>query len=328
VNAAKLHAEAEALLSSDSWRWIEAPPVDALRSLSETLHDIDAILGDAHANAEAFRRSRLLADRTSRNRRARVRFAADARERGRHAADSMTAQIRAALAANDIDALVVSRPMDEQDAPYWPRVDYAILLPVERLTDYMMLADNFTEIVSQFPDTHRVSIVPVRERFVVSALAGVFYSTFFPMIDFAAKWSGHLPLPILEERAAAALSEAFNVLLQISAVFANADRELNDEELGYVQQLVGSVGSRLALLEALRDTEYDDDIGEACQLILEVLNRVRGELDGNPAERLSTEFARMGNGEQTEFTTRVIAYRIGLLERDVLAACADAAQSE
>lgn len=318
VNAAKLHADAEALLSASSWRWVEAPPVDALQSLSATLHDIDAILGDAHANAEAFRRSRLVAERTSRSRRARIRFAADARDRARHAAEAMTAQIRAALAANDIEALVVSRPMDGPDAPYWPRVDYAILLPVEHLIDYMTLADNLTAIVSQFPDTHRVSIVPVREGLVVAALAGVFYSTFFPMTDFAAKWSGHLPLPILEERAAAALAEAFNVLLQISAVFANADRDLNEEELGYAQQLVDSVSSRLALLETLRDTEYDDDIGEACLLIQEVLDRIRGELDGDPAERLSTEFARMGNGEQTEFTTRVIAYRVGLLERDIL----------
>lgn len=294
VNAAKLHADAEALLSASSWRWVEAPPMDALQSLSATLHDIDAILGDAHANAEAFRRSRLMAERTSRSRRARIRFAADARDRARHAAEAMTAQIRAALAANDIDALVVSRPMDEPDAPYWPRVDYAILLPVEHLIDYMTLADNFTEVVSQFPDTNRVSIVPVREDLVVAGLAGVFYSTFLPTIDFAAKWSGHLPLPILEERAAAALAEVFNVLLQISAVFANADRDLNSEELAYAQVLVDSVSTRLAMLETLRDTEYDDDIGAACLLIQEVLDRVWGELDGDPAERLSTEFGRMG----------------------------------
>ncbi|MDP9415247.1 MAG: hypothetical protein M3Q08_14430 [Pseudomonadota bacterium] len=324
VNAAELHAQSEALLSADSWRWIEAAPIDALQVLSETLNDLDAILGDAHAHPDAFRRSQLNAERTSRNRRARIRFAADARERARRTAQLITEQIRAALAAQDIEAVVVSRPMDDPSAPYWPRVDYAVLLPVNHLIDYMTLADNFTEVVRQFPNTHRVSIAPVRNGMLVAALAGVVYENFLPLIDFAAKWAGHLPYPFLEERAAAALADAFNVLLQISAVFANVDRDLNEEEAAYAQELVDSVRSRLELLETLRDTEYDDDIGAACLLIQEVLDRVRRELDGDPSERLSTEFARMGNGDQTEFTTRVIAYRIGLLERDIAAAAPDA----
>jgi len=155
---------------------------------------------------------------------------------------------------------------------------------------------------------------------VVAALAGVVYSTFLPMLDFAAKWSGHLPLPLLQESAAAALPEAFNVLLEISATLVNADRDLNEEELGYAQQLVDSVRSRLASLEQLRDTEFDEDIGAACLLIQEVLERVLRELNGDESERLSAEIARMGNGEPSEFTTRMITYRIGLLERDVIEA--------
>jgi hypothetical protein len=320
VTAAKLHADAEALLSVDSWRWIETPPTEAIQSLAETLHDLDAILGDAHANPSAFRGSRLLADRTSRNRRSRIRFGKDARERAARAAGHMSAQIRAALAARNMEALVASRPMDEADAPYWPRVDYAVLLPVGHLVDFMLAAEEFTDAVRQFPDIHRVTIVPVREGLVVAALAGVVYSTFLPMLDFAAKWSGHLPLPLLQESAAAALPEAFNVLLQISATLVNADRDLNEEELGYAQQLVDSVRSRLALLEQLRDTEFDEDIGAACLLIQEVLERVLRELNGDESERLSAEIARMGNGELSEFTTRMITYRIGLLERDVIEA--------
>lgn len=320
VTAAKLHADAEILLSADSWRWIEAPPVEAIQSLAETLHDLDAILGDAHANPDAFRRSRLLADRTSRNRRSRIRFGRDARERATQGAEHMSAQIQAALAAREMEALVASRPMDEADAPYWPRVDYAVLLPVGHLIDFMLAAEEFTEAVRQFPDIHRVTIVPVREGLVVAPLAGVVYSTFLPIVDFAAKWSRHLPLPLLQETAAAALPEAFNVLLQISAALVNADRDLNEEELGYAQQLVESVRSRLSLLEQLRDTEFDDDIGAACFLIQEVLERVLRELNGDDSERLSAEIARMGNGEPTEFTTRMITYRIGLLERDVMEA--------
>jgi hypothetical protein len=320
VTAAKLHADAEALLSTDSWRWIETPPTEAIQSLAETLHDLDAILGDAHAAADASRGSRLLANRTSRNNRSRIRFGKDARERATRAAQQMSAQIRAALAARDMEALVASRPMDEADAPYWPRVDYAVLLPVGHLVDFMVAAEEFTEAVRHFPDIHRVTIVPVREGLAVAALAGVVHSTFLPMLDFAGKWSGHLPLPLLQESAAAALPEAFNVLLQISATLVNADRDLNAEEMRYAQQLVDSVRARLALLEHLRDTEFDEDIGAACLLIQEVLERVLRELNGDDSEHLSAEIARMGNGEPTEFTTRVITYRIGLLERDVIEA--------
>jgi energy-coupling factor transporter ATP-binding protein EcfA2 len=320
IEAAKLRAAVEALLSADGWRWIDAPPADALRALSEILHDLDAVLGDAHAHPEAFRRSQLNAERTSRRHRARIRFGIDARERARQTAREMTAQISAALAAHDIEAIVVSRPMEDLSAPYWPRVDYAVLLSVGHLVDYMVLADNFTEVVRQFPDTHRVAIAPVREGSIVAGLAGVIYDSFLPMADFTEKWTGHVPLPFLNERAAAALAEALNVLLQVSAVFANSDRDLNDEELAYAQQMIDSVKGRLALLETLRDTEDDEDIGAACILVDEVLDRIRRELDGDPSERMSAEFARMGNGEQTDFTTRIIGHRIGLLERDILAA--------
>lgn len=65
---------------------------------------------------------------------------------------------------------------------------------------------------------------------MVAAFAGVVDSTFLPMLDFAAKWSGHLPLPLLQESAAAALPEAFNVLLQISAIRVNAGHEMISSE--------------------------------------------------------------------------------------------------
>lgn len=75
----------------------------------------------------------------------------------------MSSQIRAALAARSLEALVASRPMDETDAPYWPRIDYAVLLPVDHLVDFMLAAEELTEAIKQFPDIHRVTIVPVRE---------------------------------------------------------------------------------------------------------------------------------------------------------------------
>jgi hypothetical protein len=328
IEAAKLDAAAKALLNASSWRWLEAPPTEALRTLSEILHDLDAVLGEAHAHPEGFRRSRLNAERTSRSRCTRIRFAADARERACRTAETMTVQLRIALATHDIEAIVVSRPMDDPTAPYWPRVDYAALLLVDHLVDYMALANNFTEVVQQLPMTHSVAIAPVREGMIVAGLAGVIYESFLPVVDFAGKWTGHVPLPLLEERAAAALAEAFNVLLHISAVFANLDRNLNDEELAHAQQMVDSVKDRLALLETLRDTEYDDDIGAACIFVDEVLDRVKRELDGDPPERMSAEFAGMINGKQTEFTTRIIGHRIGLLERDIRAATARSLQAD
>jgi len=318
VEAGKLHEAAKALLLADSWRWIETPPAEALETLSTILHDLDPILGDAYAFPDAFRRARLVAERTSRNRRARIRLANDARDRALRAAEATTTQIRQALSEANITATLITKPMDDANAPYWPRVDYAVLLPVDHLVHFMELAEAFTEIIQRFPDVHRVSIVPVREGLIVGALAGAIYSQFLPTPEFAAAWEGYLPFPVLEERAAAALAEAINVCIEISAVVANLDRDLNPKELAYAQELIAGVKQRIATLEALRDNELDSDIAIACLLVDETLNRVQAEFGENAAEGMASEIARMGNGEQTDFTSRVIVCRIGLLERDIL----------
>lgn len=318
VRAAKLREEANALLSADGWRWIEAPPTEELQSLIDTLNDLDAIFGDAHANPEAFRRSRLLAERTSRKHRARIRFGHDARSRAARSVEHTTAGIREALAAKDMDAYVIARPMDDVEAPYWPRVDYAALLPVGHLTEFMLAADDLINTVDELPNVHRVAIAPVRDGLVVAALAGVVYSQFLPMLDFAEKWSALLPFPLLEENGARALNEAFNVLLQLSATAANADRDLNPEETQYAEGLVESVRGKLAFLLKMLDGHADPDIAEACKLIQEVLHRVQQELSGDGSSLLAAEIARMANGEPTDFSTRIISYRIGLLERDVI----------
>lgn len=320
TEAAKLRGQAQALLDADSWRWIDAPPQAALESLAATLQDLDAVLGNAHAHPDLFRRAQLLANRTSRNRRARIRMAADARSRAEQTAREVADQIRAALADSQLDTEIVTRPMDDAAAPYWPRVDYAVLIAVDNLIEFMSVHEEFTRIVQQTPDLSNVTVVPARNGLIVGALAGLIYQRFLPMLDFAAKWAGHLPLPLLEERAAAALAGAMSVITQLSSVLANLDRDANDEELAFAQTLMDDLRGKMTTLTALRDAEDDADIGAACALILEIMDRLQRELDGEPSEGIAAEIARMANGEQTELTTRFILFRIGLLEFDIATA--------
>ncbi|QJU59987.1 hypothetical protein HL653_21575 [Sphingomonas sp. AP4-R1] len=324
TEAAELAETASALLEADTWRWLESPPSEALRSLLLILRDLDAILGDAFAFPDAFRRSQILADRTSRTRHARIRFGKDSRARAQRAGENMADRIRAALAARQIEAIVIAKPLDNQTEPYWPRIEYAVLLPVDHLIAFMHLAEEFIDVVRSFSDAPRITIVPMREGMIVTLLAGVIRDSFLPAPDFKGRWDGHLPHPFLEEEAAGAFCEAFTVLVEASTVLANADRPLNEEEMAHAQGLIDRIRERLAVLSRLRDEQSDEDAALACAFTAEVLNRLVTEFDGDPEGSLSAEIARMGNGQPSGFTTQVIAYRIGLLERDILCSRAKA----
>lgn len=320
AEAAKLRAEADALLDADSWRWLDAPPAAELTALSATLNDLDAVLGDAHAHPDAFRRSRLLAEKTSRNRRALTRFASDARSRADKAVETIAESIRAALDAAGIEAVIASRPMDDTAAHYWPRVDFAVLMPVSHLLDFMTIAETFTNVVKELPNHRTITIVPVREGLVVGALAGVVLDRFLPAIGFVEKWQDHLPAPLVEERSAALLAQFGDAVMQISAIPATIDRDLNAEELAYAQTLIARVKEKFDAFLRLRETENDPDIEQTCIFMMGIVERLQAEFADSGTSAISVEFAKMVGGTQTEFTNEFIGYRIGLLERDILKA--------
>ncbi|HEY8604520.1 hypothetical protein [Tsuneonella suprasediminis] len=317
TEAAKLAREASSLLDADDWRWLEQPPREALETLGQTLDELDAVLGDSHRFPDAFRRSRMRAERSSQRNRSRVRFANDAKARAAAEADRIGEAIRSALQNATIEAKVFMRPMDDRAAPYWPRVEFVVVLPVDHLVNFMEEAERFTRILSELPDTHKVTVAPLREGIVVGDLAGVVFKNFLPDVEFAAKWKDHIALPLLERGSARILAEIMDVMLQISGVLANLDRELNEDEMAHAQKLVDELKATSAPLAEMQARTDDEDIAATCRLVSKISERLQRELDGGEEESISLQFARMMNGEPSEFTTEIIGYRIGLLELDI-----------
>ena len=104
---------------------------------------------------------------------------------------------------------------------------------------------------------------------------------------------------------------------------ANADRPPNEEEMAYAQGLVDRMRARAAELGALRDAEPDEDLMITSEYVIDLLQRLQRELDGiDDGESIAAETARLGFGEATEASLLGPIIRIGLVERDILAATA------
>ncbi|QDH34168.1 hypothetical protein [Porphyrobacter sp. YT40] len=331
ADVARLRATARAIRSAPDWRWLEEPPYEALDRLAGILDDLDAVLGLAHGDRDAWRQLRLRAERSSRKNRTLPRFAADARRITEERSERVALAIRDALAAAGRTARVVTRPADP-DALAWPRVEYLALVTVDSLATFMAEVDILTATCRAAAGGHPIYIAPVREGMVVAMLAGlaasvdessigsVFPSGFVTDSSFD-RWIPHLPLPLLQERSSAAFHEVTATAVQLSSVMANADRPPNHDEMAYAQGLVDQMRARAAELCALRDAEADKDLVVASDYVIGLLQRLRRELDGlEDGESVAAETARLAFGEATEASLLGPMIRIGLVERDILAA--------
>lgn len=329
VEVAKLAVSARALQTAESWKWVTDPPIGPLQSCAAILDDLEAVFGDTHREPNGARSTRLKVERSSRHNRALPRFGRDARERAAACIEDMTRQIEQAFAERGVDAIVAARPLDDPGAYYWPKVEHAAFVSMPHLVELGQLQEAFDEVKRSLPDHFKLTIVPVREGLIVAALAVQMFQTPIPRLSFAADWEGHLPLPVLKEDAAAAIAAPVNLMIEVSAVFANADRELNRDELAYVQQRVDGTKASLGELERLRDTDLDADIAAAVIWVGEVFSRLADELAGKiESERIATDLARMVNGTPTDFSNAFIIHRLVLMERDVSKAVANGLASE
>lgn len=318
IHVGKLARTARTVLTAESWKWVPDPPLQALESCARILDDLEAVFGDAHREPEGARATRLKLERSSKHNRSLPRFGREARKRAAARTQEMTSQIERLFADLGVHVIVAARPLDDPEAPFWPKIEHAAFVPVSHLVEISQLDPIFLAVKEALPVHFKLAIVPVREGLAITGIATQIYETLVPRIPFAAEWEGHLPMPALKEDAAAALLAPVSLVVEISAVFANADRALNLEEETYLQTLVDSAKERLGHLERLRDKEFDPDIAAAWDWLTDVFGRIADELVGNiPGERIATDLARMMHGTQTEFSTAFILHRLILMERDV-----------
>jgi len=322
-DVARLAATARGLRDAGEWRWLDAPPVQALDRIASALADIDAVLGLAHGDTDAFRQARVKAEHSSRHNRTLLRFAAEARSCAKARSKKMAEEIAAALAANGRRPAIVTRPA-AFDALFWPRTEFLALVEVTHFLGFAERGEEMVEAGRVSAGEHTLYLVPVREGLVVVMGAGIIGSIFLPDTSFAERWGPHLPLPMLEERSAAILGEAISSAVQISATLANADRPPNREEAAFVQSHVDALRRAVGDLTRLQEDEPDEDTAMASSFVLDILNRLQDEEEGGfEGESMASDVARLGHGEQTDFSLHAQAFRIGLMERDVLVAAAE-----
>jgi hypothetical protein len=152
-------------------------------------------------------------------------------------------------------------------------------------------------------------------------LAVTIGSILFPDSAFATDWGPLLPYPVLKERSAAIFQDIMSAAAQLSSILANADRPANTIEEAFGQDLVDKIRAGVKDLEQLRNAEPDADLIYISAFVIEVFNRLSAELNGEATgETIASEMARLGFGEVTELNAQITLIKLGLTQRDVLAA--------
>jgi len=109
-----------------------------------------------------------------------------------------------------------------------------------------------------------------------------------------------------------------------SRALANADRQPNADEEAFVQSHVDALRRAVGNLTRLRKDEPDEDTAMASLFVLDILGRLQDEAEvGFEGDSMASEVARLGHGEQTDFSLHAQAFRIGLVKRDVPAGAAE-----
>jgi hypothetical protein len=318
--SADLCVKAGDLIAAPEWRWLDSAPREALDRIARTLDDVDSVLGLVHGNPAAWRSAQRRAEKSSQHNRTLPRAAGEARQQAREAAETRAHRIEQAFAGGGMEVEVITRPCRD-NAFAWPRVDYLALVKIGELSEFIGLSEAILSIGREAAGDDKLFVVPVIRHQAIGMLAVTIGSILFPDSAFATDWGPLLPYPVLKERSAAIFQDIMSAAAQLSSILANADRPANTIEEAFGQDLVDKIRAGVKDLEQLRNAEPDADLIYISAFVIEVFNRLSAELNGEATgETIASEMARLGFGEVTELNAQITLIKLGLTQRDVLAA--------
>jgi hypothetical protein len=321
ARTADLARDALALQNPVLWRNAAQPPIPELVKLETTLWEIRAVLGDAATDPESHRTAALRFGTTSRRHSILRRAAEAARARAEAVLARRRESIKAAFAARGLDVQVATKPSDKDRGWKWPDVEYAAVLVVESIFDFLPFEDTFAELASELDLGGPLTFAPVVHG-LIPPFAMSFITSILPNIEFGESWSGHLPYSVLPEDEVRKLFDSVvDAAVTASSAMMQRDRAFNEAETAFVDVLAERYSRGVEALVAIAASREDDLLPDVVGLLARMGERlVDQHTTPDGPDALALEFTRMVRGEMTEMGRELMVARILLMERAAIAA--------
>ena len=220
--AGTLHGQANLHHRSEIWRTMSSPPLRDLSKLSERLADVSSILHEiAHdARPDAIQRIVKTARRASAGNTVRA-AARHCRERAERRFKRRLRELEKAFASQGWSARCHSRPINEDNSPYWPAREVAILIEIDDLAEqWTPSLEQFLSLGAQHLDNDwPFRAVPVMNGQIVPSMA-LLPSPYMPLRDqdFVRNWSDFIDQPMHSSDLLDAFETAADACVRISAI--------------------------------------------------------------------------------------------------------------
>lgn len=240
VRTSNLARDAEALLDPAFWRMTSEPPLKTLSEMRDTLWEIRAVLGNAAADPERRRRMSLRLAKMSRHHSILRRAAEEARQQAAVTLASRREEIRLVLAAQGLSAEVFSRPSSKDAGFQWPDAEFAALLKVESLVDWLTTVESFSKAISSMSDPPHTSYGAVIGD-CLAPMGMVFIMSLIPSPSFAQEWAEHLPYRRIDDEDLHLYVETFDTMGAMSSVIVGSGGDLNLKETEFFFYVIGTL---------------------------------------------------------------------------------------
>lgn len=319
LKAVDLANKIEAVSGSALWRWLDEVPDADLKKCHGILRDLRDVLGYAATTPRESDGTRLRISRSSRRYPALARAAEEARRHAQQIDADKRRFIESQFLHHSFKAHVCSRTMSKDDGYFWPAIEYAVLIEVEELLNFLQLGPLFESVRESVPEIAALSFAPLLHGFVAPAAIKIIHAV-FPCEEFGTEWGSHLPFPVV----AGGLAERFNVAVSaigsISTIASIRDRPHHEAELSFLGVLQHRLADELEAFRVIAEVNADDPIViESAQFLLDACRRLQDELAFPQAEisSVGAELIQLLSQRGSEFTAKLILYRLLLIERDI-----------
>jgi hypothetical protein len=314
ARTASLVRDAELLRRPELWRMTSEPPLEMLVQIAETLRQIRAVLADAAMNPDQRRVSASRFRTMTRRHSVLHRAANDAFQR----ADSLTSarreQIRLAMADNGLDVEVYSRRQSKSSGAQWPDAEFAVLLKVETLFDWLTTEEAFSAVAAALSNNATISYGAVING-CLSPIGMTFIFSLFPDATFADKWKDSLPYPPIIDDDLKFYDEALDAISAMSAACAESGREMNAKELEFVTSMMDRCRHSMECIATKLEDTVDDVLIDAAGSLSRIFSRFQNELKNEVEVRLASDLSAGLRGTITDLTWEVLHVRLALMER-------------
>lgn len=314
ARTASLVRDAELLHRPELWRMTSEPPLEMLVQIADTLRQIRAVLADAAMNPDQRRVSASRFRTTSRRHSILRRAAEDAF----HRADSLTSarreQIRLAMVDKGLNVEVYSRNQLESSGAQWPDTEFAVLLRVESLFDWLTTEESFSTVAAALSPQVTVSYGAVINGHL-APMGMIFIVSLLPDATFAEKWKDNVPYPLIIDENLSLYDETWEAIGAMSAACAESGREMNAKELEFVTNMMERCRRSMECIATKLEGSADDVLVDVASSLSRGFSRFQKELEHEDGETVASDLSATLRGTMSDLTYEILGIRLALMER-------------